>query len=151
MKPLVVLIVVFIATLAIDKLITGNFDYALAGNIAMSAMLVLTAFGHFRFADGMANMLPPSIPRRKEIILSTGVIEIAAAAGLLIPSLQYITACLLILFFIVVLPANISAALRHINYQEGTTNGPGTVYLWFRVPLQILFIVWVYYFAIYPR
>jgi uncharacterized membrane protein len=151
MKPLVVLISVFIITLAIGKLITGNFDYALAGKIAMSAMLLLTAFGHFKFADGMLNMLPSSIPLRKEIILFTGIIEIAAAIGLLIPALQSLTAWLLILFFILILPANISAALRGIDYQKGTTDGPGLTYLWFRIPLQIFFIAWVYYFTLYMR
>lgn len=151
MKPLVVLIVVFITALAMDKWIEGNFDYALAGKIAMSAMLLLTAFGHFKFADGMSNMLPSSIPRRKQIVLFTGVIEIAAAIGLLIPALQSLTAWLLILFFILILPANISAAIRGIDYRKGTTNGPGLTYLWFRMPLQILFMLWVYYFAIYLR
>jgi len=149
MKPLVVLIVVFIVALAIDKLITGNFNYSLAGKIAMSAMLLFTSLGHFKFADGMANMLPSSIPHRKEIIVFTGGIEIAAAVGLLIPALQSLTAWLLMFFFILILPANISAALRGIDYQKGTTNGPGLTYLWFRIPLQILFIAWVYYFVIF--
>lgn len=151
MKPLVVLIVVFAATLAVDKLINGNLQYAFAGKIAMSAMLLLTSFGHFKFTDGMSNMLPSSIPFRKEIVLVTGIIEIAAAIGLLVPSLQFLTGWLLILFFVLILPANISAALRGIDYQKGTTDGPGLTYLWFRIPLQIVFILWVYYFVIYLR
>ena len=68
--------------------------------------------------------------------------------GLLIPRLQEITAWLLIVFFIVILPANISAALKHIDYEKGTYEGPGANYLWFRVPLQLFFMAWVYYFVI---
>jgi len=42
------------------------------------------------------------------------------------------------------LPANIYAALKHVDYQRGTFEGSGTNYLWFRVPLQVLFILWTY-------
>jgi uncharacterized membrane protein len=54
----------------------------------------------------------------------------------------------LILFFILVLPGNIKAAIHHIDYQKGTFDGYGPNYLWFRVPLQILFIGWTYISAI---
>jgi len=147
MKPFIVLISVFLISLTIIRVSTDDFNYSLAGRIAMSAMLLLTASGHFKFAGGMANMLPSIIPFKKELVLFTGIIEIAAAIGLLIPSLQHLTAWLLIVFFILVLPANISAALRRIDYQNKTTNGPGVHYLWFRIPLQLLFIVWVYFFG----
>lgn len=32
----------------------------------------------------------------------------------------------------------------------GTPDGPGARYLWFRVPLQGLFIAWVYFSAVSP-
>jgi hypothetical protein len=34
------------------------------------------------------------------------------------------------------------------DYQKGTRDGSGTNYLWFRIPLQIVFILWVYYFGL---
>jgi uncharacterized membrane protein len=81
--------------------------------------------------------------------LNTGIIEIVAAAGLLIHSLQQKTAFLLIAFFILILPTNINAAFRHIDYQKGTNDGKGVSYLWFRMPLQVFFIAWTWFFAIY--
>jgi hypothetical protein len=45
------------------------------------------------------------------------------------------------------LPANIKAAINNINYQTGALNGNGPSYLWFRIPLQLFFIFWVYHFA----
>jgi uncharacterized membrane protein len=149
MNPLIVLIAVFVVTSGIVRLTSGNFNYALAGQVAMSAMLLLTASGHFKFADGMSNMLPSFIPFRKGIILITGIVELLAAIGLLVVSKRTLTAWLLIVFFILVLPANISAALRGINYEGESGGGPGPGYLWFRIPLQLLFIGWVYYFFIY--
>lgn len=148
MKPLIVLIIVFAVSLIVTKLVAGKFDYALSARVAMSAMLIFTAIGHFVFADGMSKMVPDFIPFKKEVIHFTGVIEIIAAIGLHIPQLQWLTGWLLILFFVVVLPANIKASIEQINYQTGELNGNGLAYLWFRVPLQVLFIIWVYFSAV---
>jgi uncharacterized membrane protein len=93
-------------------------------------------------------MLPDFIPYKTAVIWLTGFIEIAAAIGLLIPQIRIITAWLLIVFLILILPANIYAATKQIDYQKGTFDGKGTTYLYFRIPLQILFIVWVYLSAI---
>ncbi len=148
MIPLIVLLGVFIVSLLITKLFTKTFDYPLSGRIAMAAMLVFTAIGHFLFTKGMTMMLPDIIPYKTEVIFLTGIIEIVATAGLLIPATKVWTGWALILFFIVLLPANIKAAIDHIDYQKGTYDGNGPVYLWFRIPLQLLFIVWTYISAI---
>ncbi len=148
MKPLIVLLTVFIISIAAIKLINGVTNIPLAGRIAMAAMLVFTAVGHFAFTKGMSMMLPDFVPFKTETIYLTGLIEIAAAIGLLIPGLKQITGWLLIVFFLLLLPANIYAAFKHVDYQKGTLEGPGMAYLWFRVPLQLLFIVWTYLSAI---
>ena len=114
----------------------------------MSVMLVFTAIGHFAFTKGMAMMLPDFIPFKAEVIYLTGVVEIIAATGLLIPGCRVWTGWALILFFILLLPGNIKAAIQHIDYQKGTFDGRGPGYLWFRIPLQIVFMVWTYLSAI---
>ena len=93
-------------------------------------------------------MIPGFIPFKKTMVYLTGIIEFFAAAGLLIPGYHVLTGWLLILFFILIVTANINAAIRHIDYQKGTFEGAGPTYLWFRVPLQVLFILWVYFFAV---
>lgn len=148
MKPLIVLLSVFAVSLLTTKFVRGNFELALSERIAMSAMLVFTAVAHFSFTKGMAMMLPDFIPFKTETVYLTGIIEISAAIGLFIPSFRIVTAWLLIAFFILILPANIYATIKHIDYQKGTFDGNGLAYLWFRVPLQILFIVWTYLSAI---
>lgn len=148
MKPLIVLLSVFAVSLLATKFVLGNFELALAGRIAISAMLAFTAIAHFAFTKGMAMMLPGFIPFKTETVYLTGIIEIAAAIGLFIPNFRMVTAWLLIAFFILILPANIYAAIKHIDYQKGTFDGNGLTYLWFRIPLQILFIVWTYLSAI---
>ena len=93
-------------------------------------------------------MLPDFIPFKSETVYLTGIIEIAAAIGLFIPNFRMVTAWLLIAFFILILPANIYATIKHIDYQKGTFDGNGLTYLWFRIPLQILFIIWTYFSSI---
>src|SRR5687767_628484 len=148
MAPLFVLLGAFVISLPAIKYFTKVYDYSLSGRIAMSVMLLFTAIGHFTFTEGMASMMPGFIPFKKELVYITGVIEICAAIGLIFFRLQHVTAWLLILFFLLVLPANINAAVKNIDYQTGNNTGHGVAYLWFRVPLQIFFIVWTYFFGI---
>jgi uncharacterized membrane protein len=148
MKPLFVLLGAFVISLFLTKLFTKAFDYRLSGRLAMAVMLVFTAIGHFVFTKGMTMMLPNFVPFKTELIYLTGVIEIIAALGLLVPATRVWTGWALIIFFILLLPANIKAAIDHIDYQKGTFDGNGPRYLWFRIPLQLLFIMWTYISAI---
>lgn len=144
MIPLIVLITAFTVALFIFKLIQGKYNISFSARIAMSIMLFFTALGHFLYTDGMTMMLPYFIPLKRELIYFTAVIEILAAFGLHVSQLRPITAWLLILFFVLMLPANIKASIEQLNYQSGTYDGKGLTYLWFRIPLQVLFIIWVY-------
>jgi uncharacterized membrane protein len=151
MKPLLVLLAVFILTLLFQRFVNRKIDWALAGRIGMSAMLLFTAMGHFMFSEGMAMMIPDFIPFKLELVYLTGVFEIVAAIGLLLPKHKVITGRLLIAFFVLVLPANIYAALHQINYEQASFDGSDASYLWFRIPLQLFFILWVYFSSITPN
>jgi uncharacterized membrane protein len=148
MKPLIILLSAFVLSFLAILIFSAKFNFPLSGRIAMCVMLISTGLAHFVYTNGMMMMLPGFIPFRKALVYITGIMEIAAAVALLVPSLQFATAVFLLLFFIVLLPANIYAAYNHIDYEKATLNGEGLNYLWFRVPLQVLFIVWVYLSAI---
>jgi uncharacterized membrane protein len=148
MLVLIVLIVTFLASLGITWAGWGEPAYILSGNIAMCVMLQFTALGHFKFQEGMKMMIPPFVPFKKELVFLSGLMEIAAGIALLFPAMRYATSIFLILFFIVLLPANIYAANHRLNYQNGTNDGKGPAYLWFRIPMQVFLIAWVWYFAV---
>lgn len=148
MKPLIVLVLTTVIALAIIKLIKGVYDFSFAARIGMSVMLLFTALGHFIYTEGMMLMIPESIPGRKELVYFTGIIEVFAAVGLHVAQFRTLTAWLLIAFFILMLPSNIYAAIERVDYQKATYHGKGITYLWFRIPLQVLFILWVYFSAI---
>jgi uncharacterized membrane protein len=134
----------FLATYAITGL-WRNLSKSMRGRITLTVFFLFTGLSHFLMTEKMAQMLPPSVPMRTTIIYVTGVLEILGAIGLLINPLQKITAWALIVFLIGVLPANIYAAIAHVNF-GGHEYGPA--YLLIRVPFQIFLILWCYYFGI---
>lgn len=148
MKPLIVLIVAFFISCIIFKIAARPIDFQLAGRIAMASMLIFTAIGHFAFSKGMSAMLPDFVPYKTQMVFATGILEVAFGIGLLFPKYHLVTGVMIIAFFILVLPANIRASILNINYQTGELNGHGLSYLWFRIPLQLFFIAWVYLSAV---
>jgi uncharacterized membrane protein len=147
MKPLIVLIVTFLLSLVIARLSMGRWQLIFAGNVAMCCMLMLTAIGHFKFTEGMVMMLPPVIPFKTAVVYVSGIVEIILGLMLLLPSMRNVAGNLLIILFIVMLPANIYAAMTKLNMEMANHEGPGYEYLYFRLPLQLLFIAWVLYFS----
>ena len=144
MKPLIVLLLSFIISTFLIKIIRKEYDFALSARIAMAIMLVFTAVGHFVYTKGMSMMIPDFIRFKQGFVHLTGVFEIVMAIGLLIPRFQYVSGWVLIVFLVLMLPANIYASVHKVNYQTGTLDGHGLAYLWFRIPLQLLFIIWTY-------
>jgi uncharacterized membrane protein len=147
-KPLFILLVVYIALMAFGGHTSFDKGDIFAGNIAMSVMLLFTAIGHFKFKTSMAAMIPLFIPKKVEIVIFTGILEIAFAVGLCIESSRYYSGIGLIVFLLAILPANIYAAKHQINYENLYQPGPGVKYLWFRIPFQLFLIAWVWYFSV---
>ncbi len=110
-----------------------------AARFSLALVLFATGAAHFAQTDGMRMLLPPWVPAARELILVTGVLEIAAAIGLLADRTARSTARCLILFFIAIFPANVWAALNHVDY-GGHLLGPA--YLLARGPFQMLLIWW---------
>ncbi|KAA6439186.1 hypothetical protein FEM33_12965 [Dyadobacter flavalbus] len=150
MPVLIVLLISFFASLGLTKVYSGSWDYLLCGNIAMCVMLFFTAIGHFKFSKGMQLMIPEIVPFRKALVFVTGIMEIVAGIALLFPSLRHGTGIFLIVFFLLILPANVHAAINKIDYQKNTLDGKGLDYLWFRIPFQIFLMLWVWYFSVRP-
>lgn len=120
-------------------------DKNLRGRIALAVLFVFTGTAHFYRTPEMMNMLPDFVRYKEEIIYITGVFEILGAIGLLIPRLKRIAGICLILMFILFLPANIYAAINHVDF-GGHKYGP--IYLLIRVPLQLFFIWWTFRYAV---
>jgi uncharacterized membrane protein len=123
----------------------GRLEPGLRGRMSLALVFLFTSLGHFMQPESMAQMLPSWVPLRVLIIYVTGALELAAAVGLLVPRLWRTTGLCLIVFLILALPANVYAAINHV--QMGG-HGAGPVYLLVRVPLQLILIGWTYWFAV---
>jgi uncharacterized membrane protein len=146
MTTLVLLIVSFgVLWLLSRNTIRGYLTISRAGRIAMAVMLLFTGTAHFYKTEEMILMMPGFLPTKTALVYLTGIFEILGAIGLIFERTSKSTSILLILFFLAVLPANIIGAMKRVEL-GGMENGP--YYLYFRIPLQLLFIGWTYYFGI---
>ncbi|WP_294308132.1 hypothetical protein [uncultured Chryseobacterium sp.] len=150
MKILSILLVTFILGLLATKIFQGNWNFLFSGNLGMAAFIIFTGLAHFKFQKGMAMMIPEPVPGKIFWVYFTGVLEIAAGIGLMIPSMRELTAVLLIVFFLLVFIANINSSRKNINIFKADFTGPGMAYLYKeRIPMQIILIAWTWYFGIY--
>ncbi len=139
MAPLITLLVTFAVARTWTGL-RGHRDSGLrAARAALAAMLVLTGVAHFVSTEAMVQMVPPFLPGAATFVYATGVLELGVAALLLwrfarpTPRLGWALAA----FFLALLPANVYSAVAEVGL-----GGHGPAYLWFRIPLQLLFIGW---------
>lgn len=119
----------------------------LRGRISLALVFLFTGLGHFLKTEPMVQMLPPGVPLREEIVYLTGVMELGAAVGLVIPRVAGLAGKLLIIFLVIAFPANIYAAMTGA---EMGGHGIGAAYLLIRTPVQLILIGWTYWFAVRP-
>ncbi|PXX64316.1 DoxX-like protein [Nocardia tenerifensis] len=136
MAPLVVLAVVTALARLIGRLAgpqwLDSWPHAVA--LGLAAMFVLTASAHFLSPrrEALVAMVPPRLPNPAALVALTGVLELAGAAGLLIPATARLAAAALIAMLICLFPANIRAAKANL--------GVKTMPLPLRTLVQIVFI-----------
>lgn len=120
-------------------------ETATAGRIGIAAVFVFTALGHFAKPNEMAAMLPAALPQRKALVFVSGFFELALAALVLLPAWSRQAGIAICLFLLLVTPVNVHAAIKKVNF-GGHSAGPA--YLAIRLPLQLLLVIWTYWFAV---
>ena len=146
MAPLIILLATFCILYAIDRFALGRrLGLSLIGRASLAVMLIATGVSHFTNADPMVAMMPDFLPAKRELVYFTGICELAAVPGLLWSKTSRLASFLLIVFFVLVLPANIAGSLKSVKF-GGMEYGP--LYRLFRIPLQVLFIWWVWFFGL---
>lgn len=110
--------------------------------------LVLIALGfvaagvlHFLRPTLYARIIPPFLPFPMALVYISGVTEILGGLGVLVPSLRTWAGLGLIALLIAVFPANLYMALS----PERAGMGVAPVWLWLRLPLQLVLIAWVWW------
>lgn len=114
MAPFIVLAVVTALTRLIGYLTDlawlDSWPRAIA--IGLAAMFALTASAHFTEPrrTALIAMVPPRLPNPAALVTLTGILELAGAAGLLIPATAPVAAACLFTLLLTMFPANIRAA-----------------------------------------
>jgi uncharacterized membrane protein len=97
---------------------------------AMAVLYLCAGFIHLQSPDAFLPIMPNWAPAPREVILITGVCEIAGAFGLLTRSFRWWAAVALALYAICVFPANIKHALRTYSYRNCRRAGGTMVHVW---------------------
>jgi uncharacterized membrane protein len=116
---------------------------------ALAAVLfVASGINHFARAEGYRRVVPPAFPAPRALVAFSGVCEIAGGLGLLIRPLRRAAGWGLIALLVAVFPANVYMATSS-DQIPGTHLSPP--WLWLRLPLQGVFVAWVWYVALGPK
>src|SRR5262249_33775799 len=114
MAPLIVMLVSWVVVRAVGAAgfwhTTDSWSAAL--RVALAVMFLFTAISHFhpRTRADLVRMVPPGLPSPALLVAVTGVLELIAAVGLLVPSTTAIAAYGLMLLLVAMFPANVHAA-----------------------------------------
>ena len=123
----------------------AHMPEALRGRVGVALVFAFTGVGHFIKTAAIAEMLPAWVPGRVPLVYLSGVFEVLAAVAILFTPLSRYVGWALCVFLLLILPSNIYAAWQRVDF-GGHAAGP--VYLLVRIPLQLLLIGWVYWFAV---
>ncbi len=95
---------------------------------------------HFLAPRAYERIVPPYLPRHRELVLASGVAEAAGGLGLIPAATRRAAGWWLIATLIAVFPANVHMAL---HAEDFPTIPGGARSLWARLPFQAVFIAWV--------
>ena len=103
---------------------------------------VLAGLMHFIKTRWYERIMPPYIPRHREVVYISGVAEIAGGLLTMHPATRKAGSAWSIATLLAVFPANVHMALEAEKFEEHTPGGRNALYA--RLPVQLLFIAWAY-------
>ena len=139
MIPLVIMTIALVVFRAMGMLRYDLLDsWAVALRCALAVMFLYTGTTHFTpRRNALRAMVPPWVPRPAFVVALTGACELAGAIGLLVPGWESAAAYALIVLLVAMFPANVHAARERLEI-----GGRPAMPLTFRIPLQLIWIVW---------
>jgi uncharacterized membrane protein len=110
--------------------------------LLLAALMILAGALHLSRPKPLARIVPAGLPRPLTIVFVSGAVAILGGVGLLVPGFERMAAWGLIVFFIVVFPANLNEARNRI----AMWGKPPPAWLpWVRFPMQALLVAWAYW------
>ena len=108
-------------------------------------VMILAGINHFVMPAVYEKIIPPELPAPRALVYVSGVAEILGGLGTMHPRTRRPAGWFLIATLVAVFPGNIYMAAKAEEF-PGVPGGAATLYA--RLPLQVLFIYWVYLAAL---
>jgi len=106
---------------------------------AFAVFMVVAGLNHFRAPEFYIGIMPPWLPANAALVFWSGVAEVVAGVGVLIPRIRREAGWFAIAVLLGVFPANLWMALDPTIWPELPTWSR-----WARLPFQALFIGWAW-------
>lgn len=103
---------------------------------------VFAGLMHFLRPRWYMRIMPPYLPRHRELVYVSGAAEIAGGLATMHPATRRIGSAWSIATLLAVFPANVHMAINAERYEKGVPGGKPA--LWCRLPVQAVFIAWAY-------
>ena len=97
---------------------------------------------HFVKPRWYLRIMPPYVPRHREMVIASGLAEIAGGLATMHPATRRAGSIWSIATLLAVFPANLHMALNAEDFEDDVPGGEAA--LWARLPVQALFIAWAY-------
>ena len=95
---------------------------------------------HFVKSSSYEAIVPPYVPGARQVVIVSGVAEIAGGVAVWVPSLRPYARWWLIALLVAVFPANVHMA---VNPEDVRGLEVPRALLWARLPLQAVLVAWV--------
>ena len=115
----------------------------MAPHTRLGGFFLLAGLMHFVKPRPYVSIVPDAMPRKREIVIVSGVAEIAGGAGVLAPPTRRAAGWWLIATLLAIFPANVNMAVNADRF----SSVPEPL-LWARLPLQGALIAWVWRVAV---
>lgn len=103
---------------------------------------VFAGIMHFVRTRCYESIMPPYLPRHRELVYVSGVAEMAGGLATMHPRTRRAGSLWSILTLLAVFPANVHMALEPEKFEQGIPGGRPALYA--RLPVQMLFVAWAY-------
>ena len=108
----------------------------------MALFYIAAGLAHFLLPSLYERIMPVSLTAHHELVILSGIAEIAGGIGVLVPAVSRAAAWGLIALLCAIFPANVSMLERHQQFP-----GIPVWILWARLPLQLVWIWWAWLYT----
>jgi uncharacterized membrane protein len=112
---------------------------------ALALTMVAIGVLHFVRPKPFVRIVPKYLPAPLALVYISGFFEVLGGLGLLIPSTRSLAAWGLIALYVAVFPANVYMLTDNVSLDP--KNPIPRWALWLRLPFQLVFIAWAYWFT----